>query len=63
MKAFQRVARIGGVLALSLMLLGTLSGCLVVGFSNGRGWFVWPRGFGFVLILILLVFLLRRRRY
>jgi hypothetical protein len=44
-----------------LLGLPLLSGCIVGGVSSsGRG-FIWPGGFGLVLILLLVIFLLRRR--
>jgi hypothetical protein len=50
-----------------MMVLGSwitvwgLSGCVAVGYSSGGGWFVWPGGLGLFLIVILAVFILRRR--
>jgi hypothetical protein len=38
-----------------------LTGCVAVGYSSRGGLFVWPGGVGMVL-LILVVFLLLRRR-
>jgi hypothetical protein len=38
-----------------------LSGCLVAGYSSGGGWFVWPGSLGLVVIVLLIVFLVRRR--
>jgi hypothetical protein len=40
-----------------------LSGCLVAGYSSGGGWFIWPASLGLlvVVLLILIVFLVRRR--
>jgi hypothetical protein len=61
-RKLRRVADRSAICATGLLLAGMLSGCLVIGVSNRGGWFIWPRGFGFLLILVLLVFLLRRRR-
>ena len=55
-------------LAARLAGLGVLtfaeSGCIVVGGGYGSrgGWFIWPGGLGFVLILLLLFLLFRRGR-
>jgi hypothetical protein len=38
-----------------------LSGCLVAGYSSGGGWFIWPGSLGLIVIVLLIVFLLRRR--
>lgn len=49
-------------LIVTLFAMGSLSGCVAVGYSTGGGWFVWPGGLGLLFILLLLFFLLRRRR-
>jgi ABC-type proline/glycine betaine transport system permease subunit len=38
-----------------------LSGCVAVGYSSGRGWFVWPGGLGLLIIVLIIVFVSRRR--
>jgi hypothetical protein len=47
-----------------LMLLVTLTmpACVGVGYSNRGGWFVWPGGLGFLILVIVVILLLRRRR-
>jgi uncharacterized membrane protein YfcA len=45
----------------SCMVL-SLSGCLVAGYSSRGGAFVWPGGFGFLILLAILFFFLRGRR-
>ena len=40
----------------------TLSGCLVAGYSSRGGGFIWPGGFGLVILVLLLIFFLRGRR-
>ncbi len=51
-----------------LVLLGAfglswmLTGCVAVGYSSRGGWFVWPGGFGLVVVVLLVLFLLLRRR-
>jgi hypothetical protein len=47
-------------LASSLILFTTLTGCLVVGYSSRGGWFIWPGGIGLLIIILLIVWLLRR---
>lgn len=37
------------------------SSCVGVGYSNRGGWFIWPGGVG-LLVVILIIFLLLRRR-
>jgi hypothetical protein len=66
----QNLERVLGVLSVSTKLamlfaasvatLG-LSGCLVAGYSSGGGWFVWPGSLGLLVIVLLVVFLMRRR--
>jgi hypothetical protein len=46
--------------AASVATLG-LSGCLVAGYSSGGGWFVWPGSLGLLVIVLVVVFLMRRR--
>lgn len=49
------------VIALILLLAST--GCVVVGgYSNERGWFIWPGTFVLLGIALLFIFLFRRRR-
>jgi hypothetical protein len=48
------------LVAASLATLG-LSGCLVAGYSSGGGWFLWPGSLGLLVIVLLAIFLLRRR--
>ncbi len=45
----------------ALAACGTLSGCLMVGYSSAGGWFLWPGGLGLVVIVLLALFFLRRR--
>jgi uncharacterized integral membrane protein len=46
------------VFALSL----AQTGCIVAGYRSGGGWFIWPGGLGLLLIILVLLFLARRRR-
>ena len=50
-------------LPLALVLSLAQTGCIVAGYrSGGGGWFVWPGGISLVLIVLVLLFLARRRR-
>jgi hypothetical protein len=53
-------ARSAVVSAAGIAMLG-LSGCLMVGYSSGGGWIVWPGGLGLVVFVLLIIFLMRRR--
>jgi hypothetical protein len=44
-----------------LLLCVPLSGCLVMGYSAGGGWWVWPGSVGITLLILLAMFLLNRR--
>jgi hypothetical protein len=46
---------------LCLISVSTLSGCLVAGVSSSGGAFIWPGGFGLIVVLLLIFLLLRRR--
>jgi hypothetical protein len=46
--------------AAALMLCGSLSGCLVVGYTSQGGWWVWPGSLVVTLILVLAWLLTRR---
>ncbi|WP_236657650.1 hypothetical protein [Acidisarcina polymorpha] len=51
------------ILAVELILSVTLTGCMVVGgYSSGGGWFLWPGGLGVVSMILLILFVMRRRR-
>jgi hypothetical protein len=54
---------VGKVLILLAACFATVgvSGCLVAGYSSGGGWFVWPGSLGLIVIVLLVVFLVRRR--
>ncbi len=49
------------IAVLGLVTASFASGCVVVGHSTGGGWFVWPGGLGLVVVVLLILFLLRRR--
>jgi len=49
-------------IAITLLLLLSSTGCIVVGgYSSGRGWFIWPGTFVLLIIGLILFFLFRRR--
>jgi hypothetical protein len=50
------------VAAATLLAASGLCGCLVAGVSSGGGWFIWPGGLGFLLMILVVFLLLRRRR-
>ena len=50
-----------GVILSGFLAAISLTGCIVVGYSSRGGFFLWPGGLGLVLLVLLLVFLLRRR--
>jgi hypothetical protein len=41
------------ILAAALVLCGSLSGCLVAGYTSQGGWWVWPGSLVVTLILLL----------
>jgi hypothetical protein len=48
------------ILIAALAACSALSGCMVVGYSSGGGFFVWP-GVGLLVVLLVLWLLLRGR--
>jgi hypothetical protein len=55
------MVRLACVLVCGLGAACALSGCLVAGYSSSGGGFIRPGGFGLVLVLLLIFFLMRRR--
>ena len=53
--------RFAVTLAAALLLSGGLSGCLVAGYSSRGGGFIWPGGLGLVVLVLVVLWLLRRR--
>jgi FtsH-binding integral membrane protein len=49
------------LLLTGLALCTSLTGCVVVGASSSGGWFIFPGGIGLILMILLVLFLLRRR--
>jgi len=57
---FHRIALLAG----AFLACVALNGCIVIGYHSHRGgFFLWPRGFGLLLIVILVVALMRPRRW
>lgn len=52
--------KLGAMLLPALAALQT--SCVMVGYRSGGGWFVWPGGLGLVVLVLLAFLLLRRRR-
>jgi hypothetical protein len=52
-----RITSLAAVLALSL----PLTGCLVVNYSTGAGWSIWPGSL--ILTALILLFMLLRTRH
>lgn len=50
------------VAMLSLVAAMGCSGCLVAGYSSSGGGFIWPGGLGLLVVILVVVFLLRRGR-
>ncbi len=40
---------------------GGLSGCVVVGWSSSGGGFIWPGGLGLGVMVLVVIWLMRRR--
>ncbi len=57
-----RACEAGGIAAMGLVCAELLSGCVVAGYSSGSGFFLWPGSLGLVVVVLLVVFLLRRAR-
>jgi hypothetical protein len=41
----------------------TLDGCIIIGSSRHGGFFLWPRGFGLLILVIIVIALMRPRRW
>jgi hypothetical protein len=55
-----KLVKVASILAAALVLCGSLSGCLVVGYTSEGGWWVWP-GCLVVTLILVLAWLLTRR--
>jgi len=49
------------LLSATLLLSPTITGCLVVRYSTGAGWSIWPGSVLLTVILVGLMLLLNRR--
>lgn len=45
----------------SLWACSLLSGCIVAGVSSSGGGFIWPGGLGLVVIVLVVLWMMRRR--
>lgn len=45
----------------ALWMCSMLSGCIVAGVSSNGGGFIWPGGLGLVVIVLIVLFMMRRR--
>jgi hypothetical protein len=55
----KRIAKAASILGAVILCAG-LQGCLVVSYSSGSGWWVWP-GSLVVTVVLVLVWLISRR--
>ena len=60
MKSRSKAAQDALILAATLILCTTLTGCLVFGYTSNGGWFIWPGSITLILAILLLVWLMRR---
>ncbi len=60
-KSLNKAVRSVCIVAVGFLSLPLLSGCLVAGVSSSGGAFIWPGGLGLVVVILLVIFLLRRR--
>jgi hypothetical protein len=60
MKSRSSAARDVLIPASSLILCTPLTGCLVFGYTSNGGWFIWPGSITLLIVVLLLVWLLRR---
>jgi hypothetical protein len=56
----KRTVKAASILGASFLFCAALPGCLVVSYSSGGGWWVWP-GSLVVTVVLVLVWLLARR--
>jgi len=56
-----KIVRAAAVLVGGLILSPTLTGCLVVSYSTGGGWNIWPGSLIVTLLLVLMYLVLRHR--
>jgi hypothetical protein len=51
----------GFVAGLLAAAAASQSACIAVGYRSGGGLFVWPRGLGLIVLIVIVVILLARR--
>ena len=56
----RKAARVTLVLLSGLGMMGTLSGCLLIGGSSRGGFFIFP-GMGVIVLIVVVLLVLRRR--
>lgn len=49
------------VMGLVPLLILSQASCISVGYSGRSGWFIWPGGLGLLILVVFVVWLLRRR--
>ena len=61
--AFTKLSLFTRLSTLSVASIATLglSGCLLAGYSSGGGWFIWPGSLGFLVVVLVIIILMRRR--
>jgi hypothetical protein len=60
LSSFGLFGKVSAIVAAGFITLG-VTGCLVAGYSSGGGWFVWPGSLGLLLIVVCIIFAVRRR--
>ena len=58
---FSFLLRSAALGAFTLLMCSMLSGCIVAGVSSSGGAFIWPGGLGLLVIVLAVLFLMRRR--
>jgi hypothetical protein len=56
-----RTVRAISTFAVVAVFSSSLTGCLVVSYSSGSGWYVWPGSLILTALMALLYFVLRHR--
>lgn len=62
--AEKRTVDMKKIFGLMLVLIASLpvTACVAVGYSSGRGWFIWPGGLLLGLVLLVLILWILRSR-
>ena len=56
-----RILRVLSIVFVGLLGTASLTGCLVAGVSSNGGSFIWPGGLGLLVMVLIIIFVLRRR--